>query len=339
MTVRCAAITRIAATFVPLLGAAGATQFAGPAHTPGSPPRDCGTVLQTRLETGREAGPPQDDPSSQATADARAQAQAPSTAPASRPAGDQTPAATDATVDRILTQLERRRVLDLRADVLWELEYVIEEDKTSKTGKLWYKEIAPIPQFKVHFNAKIVGSRKDPLDEEHLFDGRWYVELNSETRTVSRTELRREDDPGNPYKLGEGAFPLPFGQSKADILREFTVQRLEPAKDDPPNTDHLLLVPRPATRTGEMYKSLDFWIAQDGALAGLPVKVQAGRKDGTGALNSMITVTFKSVELDTGFSVAELQIRTPPGYEEITERLPPPASDTVVIPAPAADKP
>lgn len=305
MSVRSARIRPIAATLLSLLGAADAPAFAAPAQTANPTP----------------------------------QAEAPPAAAASHPSADETLPATDATVDRILTQLERRRVLDLRADVLWELEYVIEEDKTSKTGKLWYKELAPIPQFKVHFNAKIVGGRKDQLDEEHLFDGRWYVELNSETRTVSRTELRREDDPGNPYKLGEGAFPLPFGQSKADILREFSVQRIEPAKDHPPDCDHLRLVPRPATRTGEMYKSLDFWIAQDGPLAGLPVKVQAGRKDGTGALNSIITVTFKNVELDTGFSAAELQIRTPPGFEEIIERLPPPASDTVVIPTPAADKP
>lgn len=240
----------------------------------------------------------------------------------------------DPLVDKILTRLESRKVHDLRAKVKWELTYAIEEDEEPdvKSGTIWYKEDQPVAKFKVHFDTKITGNRKRKLDEEHLFDGRWYVELQSRTKTVTRREIRREDEQSNPYKLGEGAFPLPFGQKKADILAEFDVTRVAEKKSDPPQTDHLHLVPRPGTHTGRTYKTLDFWVARGGDHAGLPVKVVAGKTDGTGAVNSYIEVSFTDVELNSGLSASVFKIETPKDYEEDVERLEP-------IEAPPASKP
>jgi outer membrane lipoprotein-sorting protein len=237
------------------------------------------------------------------------------------PAG-QTPCV-DPVVDKILTRLENREVHDLRAKVTWELTYVVEEEEDAdrKFGTIWYKEDQPVAKFKVHFDTKIVGNRKRKLDEEHLFDGHWYVELQSKTKTITRREIRREGEISNPYKLGEGAFPLPFGQKKADILAEFDVERVPEKEGDPPAADHLKLTPRPDTHTGRTYKTLDFWIARMGDHAGLPVKVMAGKKDGTGAVNSYITITFRNIELNTGFARNVFKIEVPKGYEEIIERL------------------
>ncbi|MFQ5807302.1 MAG: outer membrane lipoprotein carrier protein LolA [Phycisphaerae bacterium] len=261
---------------------------------------------------------------------------------AQRAAAQEGPAATpqlDSRVDKILTRLERRQVHDLRAKVKWELTYVVEEqeDADRKFGTIWYKEDQPVAKFKVHFDTKIVGNRKQKLNEEHLFDGHWYVELQSRTKTVTRREIRRAGETSNPYKLGEGAFPLPFGQKKADILAEFEVERVPGREDDPPATDHLQLTPRPNTKTGRTYKTLDFWVARAGDHAGLPIKVVAGKKDGTGAVNSYIAITFNKIELNTGFSGSVFKIEVPRGYEEIVERL-----ETLEPPsgaAPAGSKP
>lgn len=251
--------------------------------------------------------------------------------PASRP--DATPKL-DPLVDKILTRLENREVHDLRAKVQWKLTYAIEEEEAPdiKLGTLWYKQVQPVAKFKVHFDTKIAGNRRRKLDEEHLFDGRWYTELQSRTKTVTRREIRREGETSNPYKLGEGAFPLPFGQKKADILAEFEVTRAPPKKDDLPQTDHLYLVPRPGSDTGRTYKTLDFWVAQVGTHAGLPVKVVAGKKDGTGAVNSYIEITFSQIELNSGFSESEFKIGVPKDFEEIVEPLEP-------IEVPPASKP
>jgi hypothetical protein len=231
----------------------------------------------------------------------------------------------DPLVDKILTRLEEREVHDLRAKVKWELTYVVEEQEEPdrKFGTIWYKAGKPVARFKVHFDTKIVGTSKRKLDEEHLFDGRWYVELQSRTKMVTRREIRREGEKSNPYKLGEGAFPLPFGQKKADILAEFEVERLAEKVGDPPATDHLRLTPRPNTTTGRTYKSLEFWVARTGAHAGLPVKVLAGKKGGTGTVKSYITITFSEIELNSGFARNVFKIELPNGYEESVERLDP----------------
>ena len=116
--------------------------------------------------------------------------------------------------------------------------------------------------------------------------------------------------------MGQGVFPLPFGQKKDDILREFTVEKPAPHEKDPPGTDHLRLLPRPGANTGKTYRQLDFWLAREGAIAGLPLKVRVAKLDGAGRLDSHISIVFSDPELNAGFSGSRFEIKTPPGYTE-----------------------
>jgi hypothetical protein len=254
-------------------------------------------------------------------------AQPPLTAPTVSPLPATTPAATqpqlDPAVDAILGRLEQRSVSDLHARVAWQQEYVgdLPDEALIKRGELWYLTAQPVPKFLVHFTEQFVGQRKDALDEQHLFDGQWYVELQSRTKMVTRREVRRPDDRVNPYRLGEGPFPLPFGQRKQDIVREFEVALVPPAQGDPPAMDHLRLVPRPGTRTGENYKEVHFWVQQGGPLDGLPVKVRAAKLRPTGQLDSQITITFADPRLNTGLKDDRFKLETPRGYVEEVEAL------------------
>jgi hypothetical protein len=235
------------------------------------------------------------------------------------------PAALDPALDRILTRLEEREVADLHANLAWRQEYAKdpEEDWVVKRGEIWYQKAQPVAKFMIRFTEKVSGTRRDKLDEQHLFDGFWYVELQSRTKTVQRHEIRRPNDPGNPYKVGQGYFPLPCGQKKADILNEFDVRLLPPADKDPPGTDHLFLVPRAGTNTGQSYKQLDFWVDRAGLTAGLPTKVRVAKLDGTGKVDSYITITFTDAQLNQGFSGSIFEIKVPPGYTETIETLQP----------------
>ena len=98
----------------------------------------------------------------------------------------------DPKVDKILTRLENRKVHDLSADLIWQRAYQIDEDEPAdiKKGKIWYKDAQPTPKFKVEFKEKIAAGRKHKLDEQHLFDGLWYHEMDSKTKTVIRRQLR-----------------------------------------------------------------------------------------------------------------------------------------------------
>jgi hypothetical protein len=260
-----------------------------------------------------------------ASAPTSAAASAPASQPATQAAA--APKAADPEVDKILTRLEEREVRDLRAKLSWQQQYVTdtEEDALTKIGEIWYQKAQPVAKFRIHFSESITGGRKDKLDEEHLFDGCWYTELQSRTKTLTRREIRKPDDPTDPYKLGQGPFPLPFGQKKQDVLREFDVQRMPLAAGDPPNTDHLRLTPRPGTQTAQTYKYLEVWVSQEGSTAGLPIKVRTAKLKGTGQLDAFITTTFSDVQLNSGFSTSVFEFKAPSGYEVMEERLDPAA--------------
>ncbi len=259
-------------------------------------------------------------------------AQAPAAKPAAPPsappaASAPAPAATiDPEVEKILDRLEQREVRDLRARVEWESSsaFGMPGDEIVKRGEVWYQDAKPVARFLVSFNEKAQNQRRDSLDEKHLFDGCWYTRIRGETRTVERDEVRRADSPYNPYRVGDGVFPLPFGQKKVEILLEFDVRRVPPAEKDPPHTEHLFLTPRPGSRNADRYKSLDFWIATaDGKYPGLPVKVRVGKKDGAGKLSEFIVITFDDVLLNSGFATSVFDVPSPAGYERIEEPLKP----------------
>ncbi len=238
----------------------------------------------------------------------------------------ETTPAVDPTVDKILTRLEERAVSDLRAEVTWNQHYIIEDesDDVTKRGEIWYQDAEPVAKFMIHFRDKITGDgTRRKLDERYVFDGRWYTEVKARTKMVTKREVRKADDAGDPYKVGEGVFPMPFGQKKADILAEFDVVLVPPAEGDPTASDHLRLTPHGGTRTSESYKTLDFWVAREGKVAGLPIKVRVAKLKGTGQLDSYITVTFRDAKLNTGFSSSLFDVKVPDGYTLDVETLDP----------------
>ncbi|MCG3126786.1 MAG: hypothetical protein CHACPFDD_01641 [Phycisphaerae bacterium] len=241
----------------------------------------------------------------------------------------------DPEVDKILSRLEDADIRDVRARLEWSIRYTIEDTVDTKLGEIWYKQLQPVARFKVRFEAVIRDERRTKLDETHMFDGRWYVELRSDTRTVTRRELRRPDEIGNPYRLGEGLFPVPFGQKKADILSEFDVALAPPVDADPPHSDHLLLTPRPGTRTAERYSRIEFWV--DRNRRGLPVRVRAVRNDGHERPNEILTISFTDIDVNAGFAASIFEIEKPAGYREEVEPLPPP--DVLVPPTSAPSTP
>ncbi|MFO0837558.1 MAG: hypothetical protein U1D55_03460 [Phycisphaerae bacterium] len=227
-------------------------------------------------------------------------------------------------VDRILTRMEERKVDDLRAEVTWETRFTIDDpdEAAKKVGELWFQDGKPAPRFMARFKKKISGKRVDNLDEQHLFDGFWFTERDGETKSVTKRQVRRADDPMNPYKIGQGTFPLPFGQKKADILREFDVKLEASGADAPENTDHLRLMPRADSDLGRIYGRVEFWVAREGKISGLPVKVRAEKRNGTGRVDSVITVTFGDAQLNQGLSSSMFKIDVPPGFDFSEEPLP-----------------
>jgi hypothetical protein len=232
----------------------------------------------------------------------------------------------DPTIDKILSRLEEREVRDLAADVKWTMQYAADEpeDAQTKLGTIAYLREKPAARFLIDFKRKVVGGRADKLDEKYLFDGVWYVEVKPEGKSVFKKQVRRASDPVDPFRLGEGPFPVPFGQRKDDILREFEVTLAPPAKNDPENTDHLRLKPLEHSRFVDLYRYIDFWIAREGPESGLPIQVRTEKLDGTGKPDTIITIAFSKPRLNAGLSASVFQVEVPPGFEVEEEPLPEP---------------
>jgi outer membrane lipoprotein-sorting protein len=61
------------------------------------------------------------------------------------------------------------------------------------------------------------------------------------------------------FQVGKSPFPMPIGQDRADVEKQFDVTTVPPAKDDPPGTVHLLLKPKPDSPLLKRFSSVDLW--------------------------------------------------------------------------------
>ena len=251
--------------------------------------------------------------------------QAPSTA--TRPAASQAaassstaasqPSSGDAVVDAILDRLELKgqAIRDLRADVLNEdMQTMPVTETNTKRGVILFRRAEPNPTFKVVFTERVDAGVVLKDREEFLFDGVWLIELHDKTHSVLRRQMAAEGQRVDLFKLGRGPFPLPFGQSRRDMLTNFTIAQVPSAAGDPPNTDHLVCTPRPASDLAQQFTVVHFMVDRK---LDLPTRIMAERaKDAT-----VVRVTFDRVQINTGLAMSEFHITVPAGYSESTEPL------------------
>jgi len=208
-----------------------------------------------------------------------------SMAPSLVAAGDATGAA-DPAVDDILTRLEKRSdgLKDIRCKIR-----IVEDDqinlaKNTKLGTLLLMVTDANPRALVHFDrCEIDGMLRK--QEWYLFDGRYWYEAIERLGQVTKREIAREGEAFDLFNLETSPFPMPFGQKKSVILRNFMVERVKPAKGDPDNTDHLRLLPKPGSKLDRKYTSIDYFMRRG---LNLPVRIVVARNEGM----EIVTVDF-----------------------------------------------
>jgi hypothetical protein len=194
-------------------------------------------------------------------------------------------------VDAILDRLESRgeSIEDLQAKLTFRQQDLVVDDTLTKRGTICFRRDEPNASFAIIFEF--------PQDkrELYLFDGRWFTEVNERTKTYQRHEVVREGESIDPFRIGQGPFPLPFGQKKADILTNFDVTLVESSPTDPPDTVHLCCIPRAGTQMADTHKRLDFFISQKGATKDLPIRLIDNRKG-----QKRDTIDFAEAKLNSG---------------------------------------
>jgi len=196
-----------------------------------------------------------------------APAQTPPEKPAQPPpattGGQAIPDATGASpqVVEILTQLERRSdgLKDIRCRITFKETDSLDMTEMTKEGQILFLMAEPNPKFLIHFersvNAGIVGKQ-----EWYLFDGRWLTEAIERIQQVTRKEVVLPGEKQDFFDIEKSPFPLPFGQKKDKILKNFDVEWVKPVSTDPSNTDHLVCKPKASSHLANKYDQLDFYV-------------------------------------------------------------------------------
>jgi len=203
----------------------------------------------------------------------------------------------------------------LSAQLRYTRDFAIAGDRQIRVGRLLF---VSGPQrtgrkFSIEFTKLFVGQRVSDEVKVFIFDGSWLVEKwPGEKRFVKRRVVRPGEE-FDPLKIGEGPFPIPIGQRRADILREYDAELLPPADglEDPAlvkfvgDAWQLKLTPRAELADDAEFVEVRLWYTRDGLL---PRMARTEAPDG-----DVSTVQLVNVKLNGEAEVgeADFDVRTP----------------------------
>lgn len=167
----------------------------------------------------------------------------------------------EARIDRVLTELQSRSdgLHDIRCEVAFTDDDRVNLAKNTKKGRIRLLIADPNPLFLVHFD-------KTELDgvagkqEWYLFDGQWFYQAVERLQQVTKQQFAGTGQKLDLFDIEKAPFPLPFGQKKETILKNFDVRLAQPTGSDPPDTDHLICNPKPESRLAKKYDQLDLFV-------------------------------------------------------------------------------
>ncbi len=222
-------------------------------------------------------------------------------------------------VDQILNNLQARSdgLRDIRCDVRFVDDDRVNLAKNVKNGRLLFLMTKPNPHFLIHFDSTemdgVLGKR-----EWYLFDGEWLYQAVERTTQVTKQQIAEPGSELDMFDLEKTPFPMPFGQKRDSILRNFDVKLVDSAGDDPSETDHLMCVPKPDSRLYRKYDRLDLFVHRT---AHLPARIVVTKNNGY----EVQTADFPGLSgksLNTGVSESDLAKPTEwNGYKVVVEEL------------------
>lgn len=224
-------------------------------------------------------------------------------------------------IDEILSKLEARSdgLEDIRTSVVLVDDDQVNLSKNEKRGRILFWMTEPNPHFLIHFQKTsvdgIVGKQ-----EWYLFDGQWLQQAVERTRHLTRQEIAQPGEKVDMFDLERTPFPLPFGQKKDQMLRNFDVNLLPSSAGDPPDTDHLVLTPKSTSRMYRKYDRIDMYVNRT---VHLPTRIVVIKNQG----REVATADFPDLStssINTGVGKGDF---SPPGewkgYKQVIEELVP----------------
>ena len=184
------------------------------------------------------------------------------------------PLPADASADQVLDALDSRgrNLSGFVADVtLTEIDDATQAESI-RAGRVWYQRRPGNDRIRVTFDRRLEGRFARAEKVEYLLDGGWLWDRDYKRAIEVKRQVLRPGEKINLLKLGEGPFPLPIGQPKEDVHKEFEVSRGKGGGGDPKGTEHVSLKPREGTRLARKFNRIDVWVDRQ---THMPVVIEA----------------------------------------------------------------
>ena len=195
-----------------------------------------------------------------------------------------TPDVSPGDVDRLLERLEKLHgaIRLFSSPLTYRKDYDLEGDFETRLGEIAIT-ITPTDRDVVLVFDRIIDAsgHGTSRSEYHAFEGGWWIEMTPDRKRIVRRQISRPDEDLDPFKLGEGPFPLPLAQ-KADSVRRRFVASIGSVPDEPlfrglKGVEVLHLIPRIGTTAHEDHDSIDLLFEGKGLL---PVGVLVRHRNG-----------------------------------------------------------
>ena len=229
------------------------------------------------------------------------------TRPSAGPAASES---VDATLDRLETV--GKSLQDFTADATLTTIDSTSGSETARSGKVYYQTRQGDARIRVSFDTHDKGDRQYEEKIEYVLTGGVLVDRNYETKVEVRRQVMKPGEKVNLLKLGEGPFPLPIGQDKAQVHELFDVTRVDAAAGEPQDTTHLKLVPKPDTHFASKFAGIDVWV--DNATH-FPVRIDTADANETNVRQTRL----ENVKMNTGLTDADFTLPAVEGWNVRTE--------------------
>jgi hypothetical protein len=215
--------------------------------------------------------------------------------------------------DLLLDRLERSHadLRDFRADIVYDKWDTVLDKRETRVGEVLF-QVKPdgAKRFAILLEKLIIRNRSRAHRKHYIFDGSWLVEIDHKAKLFIKRQIVPPGRQFDPLKLGEGPFPLPVGQPKAEVLARFTVRAISRPKDEHlaerlkgRPVEGLLLVPKPGTPEAEEFVEAELFYDPESLL---PVGVGVTETNG-----DRKTVVLTELKRNAGVDEAKLSVEEP----------------------------
>lgn len=137
-------------------------------------------------------------------------------------------------------------------------------DEQQRFGTFFYA--APTEEtttrFAVYLDRLVMDDRLRPIDQWFIYDGRWLLERNASSMTVTRREVRSESEAAqesDTLSLDDQSVPIPLRLKKDEVLRDYTAELFDDETLGDWTLHHLRLTPKPDAEGDTDRVPMDLW--------------------------------------------------------------------------------